>query len=70
DPTGTAPAPTGDPGEGTTTSAGFAPYVDTSLYPAYDLLANAEATGVKDYTLAFVTDGGGCTPKWGGVTDL
>ncbi len=28
------------------------------------------ATGVKDYNLAFVTDGGGCTPKWGGVTDL
>ncbi|WP_211294880.1 chitinase, partial [Streptomyces glaucescens] len=32
--------------------------------------AAAEATGVKDYNLAFVTDGGGCTPKWGGVTDL
>ncbi|MEW2446139.1 cellulose binding domain-containing protein [Streptomyces parvulus] len=70
DPTDTAPAPTGDPGEGTAAGAGFAPYVDTSLYPAYDLLANAEATGVRDYTLAFVTDGGGCTPKWGGVTDL
>jgi hypothetical protein len=25
---------------------------------------------VKNYNLAFVTDGGGCTPKWGGVTDL
>ncbi|MCZ9348190.1 chitinase, partial [Streptomyces sp. TRM76130] len=35
-----------------------------------DLLAAAEATGVKEYTLAFVTDGGGCTPEWGGVTDL
>ncbi|MFC8148006.1 cellulose binding domain-containing protein, partial [Streptomyces paradoxus] len=72
DPTGTAttPAPTSTPGNGTAAGAGFAPYVDTSLYPAYDLLANAEATGVKDYTLAFVTDGGGCTPKWGGVTDL
>ncbi|GGZ23057.1 glycoside hydrolase family 18 protein [Streptomyces poonensis] len=62
--------PTGNPGEGTTTGAGFAPYVDTSLYPAYDLLASARATGVKEYNLAFVTDGGGCTPKWGGVTDL
>ncbi|MFF4655024.1 cellulose binding domain-containing protein [Streptomyces sp. NPDC001381] len=58
------------PGTGTTASAGFAPYVDTSLYPAFDLLASAAATGVKDYNLAFVTDGGGCTPKWGGVTDL
>ncbi|CAL9563559.1 hypothetical protein SUDANB145_04676 [Streptomyces sp. enrichment culture] len=61
---------TEDTGSGTTGSAGFAPYVDTSLYPAYDLLANAEATGVKEYNLAFVTDGGSCTPKWGGVTDL
>ncbi|MDQ0777045.1 hypothetical protein QF026_005511 [Streptomyces aurantiacus] len=66
-------APTGGDtpsGGGTAASAGFAPYVDTSLYPAFDLLATAAATGVKDYNLAFVTDGGGCTPKWGGVTDL
>ncbi|MFJ9961861.1 glycoside hydrolase family 18 protein [Streptomyces avermitilis] len=70
----TKPTPTPSasetPGSGTTTSAGFAPYVDTSLYPAFDLLAAAGATGVKDYNLAFITDGGGCTPKWGGVTDL
>ncbi|MFF0018788.1 cellulose binding domain-containing protein [Streptomyces sp. NPDC005374] len=68
------PTPTADPTitptKGTGTTAGFAPYVDTSLYPAFDLLATAAATGVKDYTLAFVTDGGGCTPKWGGVSDL
>jgi hypothetical protein len=57
-------------GSGTTTGAGFAPYVDTSLYPAFDLVGSATATGVKDYNLAFITDGGGCTPKWGGVTDL
>ncbi|MEG3628792.1 glycoside hydrolase family 18 protein [Streptomyces poriticola] len=82
-PTGTAigdptdaPAPTPTPtatdpqAPGNGTVAGFAPYVDTSLYPAFDLLKTAEATGVKDYNLAFVTDGGGCTPKWGGVTDL
>ncbi|MFI9769212.1 cellulose binding domain-containing protein [Streptomyces sp. NPDC052415] len=62
--------PTESTGSGTTTDATFAPYVDTSLYPAFDLLSTAEATGVKDYNLAFVTDGGGCTPKWGGVTDL
>ncbi|MEU6549799.1 cellulose binding domain-containing protein [Streptomyces sp. NPDC046915] len=65
-----SPTPTSTTGSGTTTSAGFAPYVDTSLYPAFDLLASSEATGVKNYNLAFVTDGGGCTPKWGGVTDL
>ncbi|WP_333779175.1 chitinase, partial [Streptomyces sp. IBSBF 3136] len=64
------PTPTGGTGSGSTASAGFAPYVDTSLYPAFDLLASADATGVKNYNLAFVTDGGGCTPKWGGVTDL
>ncbi|WP_028808585.1 cellulose binding domain-containing protein [Streptomyces canus] len=71
DPTPTA-APTATPTStaSPSKSAGFAPYVDTSLYPAFDLLAAADATGVKDYHLAFVTDGGGCTPKWGGVTDL
>ncbi|MET7452501.1 cellulose binding domain-containing protein [Streptomyces sp. NPDC005574] len=72
--TGPTATPTASPsqttGTGTPAAAGFAPYVDTSLYPAFDLLANAEATGVKNYNLAFVTDGGGCTPKWGGVTDL
>ncbi|MFF6991802.1 cellulose binding domain-containing protein [Streptomyces sp. NPDC010273] len=73
-PTPTAPSasPTQTTGTGTGTAAGagFAPYVDTSLYPAFDLLANVTATGVKNYNLAFITDGGGCTPKWGGVTDL
>ena len=68
-PTATA-SPSESTGTGTGTTAGFAPYVDTSLYPAFDLVAGAEATGVKDYNLAFITDGGGCTPKWGGVTDL
>ncbi|MEU1183007.1 cellulose binding domain-containing protein [Streptomyces sp. NPDC005820] len=68
--TPTSPAPSPSTGTGSGTPAPFAPYVDTSLYPAFDLLAHASATGVKDYTLAFVTDGGGCTPKWGGVTDL
>jgi hypothetical protein len=60
------PTSTASPSVGT----GFAPYVDTSLHPAFDLLASAGSTGVKNYNLAFVTDGGGCTPKWGGVTDL
>ncbi|MFI2200743.1 cellulose binding domain-containing protein [Streptomyces sp. NPDC020192] len=68
-PTASSTTGTGS-GSGTTTSAGFAPYVDTSLYPAFDLVGAANATGVKNFNLAFVTDGGGCTPKWGGVTDL
>ncbi|MEV6206015.1 cellulose binding domain-containing protein [Kitasatospora sp. NPDC051914] len=59
------PTSTGTPGGGR-----FAPYVDTSLYPAFDLVGTAKATGVKHYTLAFIVSGGGCTPKWGGVSDL
>ncbi|MEU3727350.1 chitinase, partial [Streptomyces sp. NPDC031705] len=43
---------------------------DTSLYPAYDLLDTAARTGVKEFHLAFVTAGGGCSPLWGGVTGL
>ncbi|MFG2426395.1 cellulose binding domain-containing protein [Streptomyces sp. NPDC048590] len=71
-PTPTA-EPTGTPGgggSGTAGGAGFAPYVDTSLYPAYDLLDTASRTGVKEFTLAFITSGGGCAPLWGGVTGL
>jgi hypothetical protein len=48
----------------------FAPYVDTSLEPAYDLLKSSEKTGVKEYTLAFITSGGDCAPKWGGIQEL
>lgn len=67
------PAPTPTPTASTpapVTGARFAPYVDTSLYPAYDLLATADATGVKEFNLAFITSGGACAPLWGGVTDL
>ncbi|MGP3987559.1 chitinase [Streptomyces sp. 3N207] len=48
----------------------FAPYVDTSLQPSYDLVESAGKTGVKEYNLAFVTSGGGCEPKWGGSQEL
>ncbi|MFG2713170.1 cellulose binding domain-containing protein [Streptomyces goshikiensis] len=61
-PTATAPRPSG--------GAGFAPYVDTSLYPSYDLLDTAAKTGVKEFNLAFVTSGGACSPLWGGTTAL
>ncbi|MGW1891577.1 glycoside hydrolase family 18 protein [Streptomyces sp. NPDC002004] len=64
------PTATRTPGSGSSSVAKFAPYVDTSLYPAYNLLDTATKTGVKDFNLAFITSGGGCTPKWGGVTDL
>ncbi|MFI9237231.1 cellulose binding domain-containing protein [Streptomyces sp. NPDC053079] len=68
EPTPTGPAPTSPAPGGA--KAAFAPYVDTSLYPAYDLLGTARKTGVKNFNLAFITSGGGCTPKWGGVSDL
>lgn len=51
-------------------AARFAPFVDTSLTPAYDLLDTAEKTGVKEFNLAFITSGGGCDPLWGGTTGL
>ncbi|MEU9042712.1 MULTISPECIES: cellulose binding domain-containing protein [unclassified Kitasatospora] len=74
----TTPAPTPTPTVTPTATgvpvppvgAGFAPYVDTSLYPPYDLVATAKASGVKTFNLAFVVSGGGCVPKWGGVSDL
>ncbi|MER5727283.1 cellulose binding domain-containing protein [Streptomyces sp. NPDC002138] len=71
-PSASAP-PTATPSPGTGAPAGtarFAPYVDTSLYPAYDLVDTADKTGVKEFHLAFITAGGGCVPMWGGVTDL
>jgi hypothetical protein len=48
----------------------FAPYVDTMLGPPYDLTASASRTGVREYTLAFVSPGRGCTPMWGGRQEL
>ncbi|MDL4815130.1 cellulose binding domain-containing protein [Actinomadura opuntiae] len=65
-PTKTTPPPQ-ESGDGTTV---FAPYVDTGLYPPYDLKAARTEAGVKEFTLAFVVSGGACTPKWGGVEDL
>ncbi|MGI5398768.1 glycoside hydrolase family 18 protein [Streptomyces sp. CA-135486] len=65
------PTPTSTPTTpGTGSAARFAPYVDTSLYPAYDLVDTATKTGVKEFNLAFITSGGSCAPLWGGVTDL
>ncbi|MEV8566787.1 cellulose binding domain-containing protein [Streptomyces sp. NPDC051322] len=69
-PASSSPTPTGSTGTGTTTGAGFAPYIDTSLYPAYDLLDTVDKTGVKEFNLAFITSGGSCAPLWGGVTAL
>ncbi|MBM7438975.1 cellulose binding domain-containing protein [Streptomyces sp. HB132] len=69
-PTETATAEPSETPGGTAGGAGFAPYVDTSLHPAYDLLDTASKTGVKEFNLAFITSGGSCAPLWGGVTGL
>ncbi len=84
----TSPTPTAAPTPAATASgsssapsdgaAGFAPYVDTSLFPPFSLVSTAQATGVKQFNLAFVVaggsatgnTGGGCTPEWGGVTAI
>ena len=48
----------------------FSPYADLSLYPLYNLGGQAATEGTKFFNLAFITAGGGCTPKWGGVTAI
>ncbi|OKI04536.1 chitinase [Streptomyces sp. CB02923] len=60
------------PEAGTAAKSGgaFTPYIDTSLYPAYDMADTVSKTGVKTFNLAFVTSGGGCEPKWGGAGAL
>ncbi|OEV11852.1 chitinase [Streptomyces nanshensis] len=49
----------------------FAPYVDTSLQPSYDLVDGARKAGVSEYNLAFVSPAGKqCVPEWGGRQKL
>ena len=69
---GKAKAPASPRRSGTPTAepAVFSPYVDATLQPPYDLVTGSEKTGVKQYTLAFVSPGGGCVPMWGGRRDL
>ena len=47
----------------------FAPYVDMTLYPTYNLVAAAQSHGLKYFTLAFVVaDTSNNLPSWGGYT--
>jgi Cellulose binding domain len=69
-PSPSSPAPSASPSQPAGTTAGFAPYVDTSLFPPFSLTAVAAATGVKQFNLAFVVSGGGCAPEWGGTTAI
>ena len=62
------------PGGGTGSDATppeFAPYVDMTLYPQFNLAQAAQTAGIKHFTLAFIVSGGGaCNAEWGGVTAL
>jgi hypothetical protein len=69
-PSPSSPAPTPSASSPAGTTAGFAPYVDTSLFPPFSLTSVAAETGVKQFNLAFVVSGGGCTPEWGGTTAI
>lgn len=44
----------------------FSPYVDMTLYPMYDLVTAAKASGTKNFTLAFITADPSGKPSWGG----
>jgi chitinase len=46
----------------------FAPYVDMTLYPMYDLAAAARNEGLKYFTLAFITADPAGRPSWGGYS--
>jgi len=69
-PAPSSPAPSPSPSQPAGATAGFAPYVDTSLFPPFSLTSVAAETGVKQFNLAFVVSGGGCTPEWGGTTAI
>lgn len=47
----------------------FAPYVDMALYPIYDLVAAAQESGVRYFTLAFIVADAQNKPAWGGYTE-
>jgi hypothetical protein len=44
----------------------FAPYIDMTLQQQ-NLAAISKASGITDFTLAFVVTEGSCTPSWGAV---
>ncbi len=46
----------------------FAPYVDMTLYPTFDLAAAAHNQEVKYFTLAFIVADGANQPSWGGYS--
>ena len=46
----------------------FAPYIDLGFNP--NLPQIQTASSIKYFSLAFILDGGGCSPSWGGTTPV
>ncbi|MGW1993151.1 cellulose binding domain-containing protein [Embleya sp. NPDC001921] len=73
-PTGSKPPPASGSAGGATPRSGtvehLAPYLDMTLPGPLDPTHAGAAGAVRDRTLAYVVDGGGCRPMWGGVTRL
>lgn len=46
----------------------FAPYVDTTLWPTFDLVKAAKDQGVRYFSLAFITASPANQPSWGGYS--
>ena len=46
----------------------FAPYVDMTLYPTYNLQTAMQTAGLKYFTLAFITADSSNAPAWGGYS--
>ena len=47
----------------------FAPYVDMTLYPMYNLVTAAQNSGVRFFTLAFIVADSAKNPSWGGYSE-
>jgi hypothetical protein len=66
------PTPTPTPTPPPTASASswpqqvFAPYVDMTLYPMYNIAGAAQSQGIKYFTLAFIVADASNQPSWGG----
>ena len=46
----------------------YAPYVDATLWPLYDFVTTAKSSGLKFFTLAFITADTANQAAWGGYT--
>ncbi len=48
----------------------FAPYVDVTLWPTFELMTAFEATGQRYFTLAFIVSNSSGAPSWGSYYDM